>query len=87
MGISVYVEYWTKAWRNDCFTLWRCWFEQKIVSITKNVVWVSNRDKDGKRIKGFHPVLQHTTKGGRDRIVPLNEKSHWSIFGNEKENL
>ncbi len=59
---------------------------KKTVSITKNVVWVSNRDKDGKRIKGFHPVLQHTTKGGRDRIVPLNAKAIEAVLEMKKRN-
>lgn len=61
-------------------------FAKKTVSITKNVVWVSNRDKDGKRIKGFHPVLQHTTKGGRDRIVPLNSKAIEAVLEMKKRN-
>ena len=49
--------------------------DKKTVYINKNVVWVANRDKDGKRTKGMHPKLQYTTKGGRDRTVPLNEKA------------
>ena len=59
---------------------------KKTVSINKNVVWVKNRDKDGKRIKGTHPVLQHTTKNGRDRVVPLNAKAIEAVIEMKKRN-
>lgn len=59
---------------------------KKTVSINKNVVWVKNRDKDGKHIKGTHPVLQHTTKNGRDRVIPLNAKAIEAVLEMKKRN-
>ena len=59
--------------------------DKKTVYINKNVVWVANRDKDGKRTKGMHPKLQYTTKGGRDRIVPLNEKAIEAVLEMKKK--
>jgi len=57
---------------------------KKTVYINKNVVWIRNRDKDGKHIKGMHPQLQYTTKGGRDRVVPLNEKAIEAVLEMKK---
>ena len=47
--------------------------------------WIKNRDKDGKHIKGMHPQLQYTTKGGRDRVVPLNAKAIEAVLEMKKK--
>ena len=59
---------------------------KKTVTINKNVVRLHNRDKDGKRIKGTNSKLQNTTKTGRDRVVPLNEKAIEAVLEMKKSN-
>ena len=69
-----------------CLTYGDIDLDKKLLYIKKNVVRVNNRDKDGKRLKGTSSKLQKTTKNGRDRIIPLNEKAVEAVLEMKKTN-